>query len=84
METVGWIGSILLAICALPEAISAFKRKKTTVPWSLLVPWGLGELFTLVYVISKLDYALIVNYGLNIIFLCVILKYKLVPEVCNG
>jgi uncharacterized protein with PQ loop repeat len=83
MEYIGWAGSILLAICALPSAIEAIINKKTNIPYSLLIPWTLGEILTLIYVVYLNDVALIFNYGLNLVFISVILKYKIRPEEKN-
>lgn len=79
IETCAWIGSVLLALCALPEAIHSYKKGKNESSWIFLLTWFFGEIFTLVYVISKVDWPLILNYGLNIMFIAVILKYKWRP-----
>ena len=36
-----------------------------------------GEIFTFCYVVNNIDIPLIINYGANIGFLLVILKYKI-------
>lgn len=82
MGTLGWIGSILLAICGAPEAWKAHKTGKTELTWSFLLMWYLGEIFTFIPIIMDLGVSyLIFNYGLNIFFISVILKYKLSPRV---
>ena len=53
MEIVSWIGSVLLALCGLPIALEDIKTKKSDINLWFLVMWGLGEAFTLVYVVYK-------------------------------
>jgi len=81
METIGWIGSILLAFCGLPQAIESFKTKNSDgLTWGFLIMWGVGELFTIVYIIPKWHWPLIFNYTANIIFISIILYYKIKPR----
>lgn len=76
MELVSWIGSILLALCGLPIAIEAFKKKKSDINIPFLLMWGFGELFTLVYVIYKQEGALTFNYLTNIVFIGIVCYYR--------
>jgi len=81
METIGWIGSILLAFCGLPQAIESYKTKNSDgLTWGFLIMWGVGELFTIVYIIPKWHWPLIFNYTANIIFISIIVYYKLKPK----
>lgn len=81
METIGWIGSILLAFCGLPQAIESYKTKSSDgLTWGFLIMWGLGELFTIVYIIPKWHWPLIFNYTANIIFISIIVYYKIKPK----
>ncbi len=41
--------------------------------------WGVGELFTIVYIIPKWHWPLIFNYTANIIFIGIITYYKIKP-----
>lgn len=77
MEVIGWVGSIMLALCGLPQAIKSYRTKssKDISIWFLIL-WLLGEVLTLVYVFPKLDWPLIMNYSFNIGLICVILKYR--------
>ena len=71
----GWIGSVLLAICGAPEAYSAIKKGKTGLGWPFLAMWYLGEIFVFVPVLLEIDAPyLLLNYGLNILFITVIIK----------
>jgi len=81
METIGWIGSILLAFCGLPEAIVSIKQGRCNVSWGFLLMWYLGEIFTLAYIVSDVfSYPLILNYGLNLTFISTMIYYKLRPR----
>jgi len=81
METIGWIGSILLAFCGLPQAIESYKTKSSEgLTWGLLLMWFWGEIFTIIYIIPKWHWPLIFNYTANIIFLIIIIYYKLFPK----
>lgn len=81
IETVGWIGSFLFAVCGLPQAIHSYKHKNSDgLSWGFLLMWGFGEIFSLIYVFQKTDVLpLIFNYTANLVFFMVILYYKLFP-----
>lgn len=79
----GWLGSILLAFCGLPQAIESYKNKCSIgVTWGLIIMWFFGELFTFIYIFPKLDMPLLFNYSINILFISVIGYYKLFPKKC--
>lgn len=81
MEYIGWIGGVLLAFCGLPQAIESFKTKNSDgLTWGFLIMWGLGELFTIVYVVPKWHWPLIFNYTANIVFISIITYYKIKPK----
>jgi uncharacterized protein with PQ loop repeat len=81
METIGWIGSILLAFCGLPQAIESWKTKNSDgLTWGFLGMWGMGEIFTIIYILPKWHWPLIFNYTANIIFISIILYYKIKPK----
>ena len=81
METIGWIGSILLAFCGLPQAIESYRTKNSDgLTWGFLIMWGVGEIFTVIYIIPKWHWPLIFNYTANLIFISVILYYKIKPR----
>lgn len=77
IQSFGFIGSILLAICAFPEVVRTIKDKKCHLGWNFLLLWFFGEAFLFVYVVSLLDFALIFNYGFNLILLTIMLLYKI-------
>jgi uncharacterized protein with PQ loop repeat len=81
MEYIGWIGSILLAFCGLPQAVESYKTKNSDgLTWGFLGMWGMGEIFTIIYIIPKWHWPLIFNYTANIIFIAIILYYKIKPK----
>lgn len=82
MITLGWLGSIALASCGLPQAYTSIRTGKTEGlnVW-FLVLWTVGEILTLA-AISKdapLGY-LLLNYGCNLVFLSIIWRYYLWPR----
>lgn len=80
-EIMGWLGSICLAICGIPQAWQSFKDKHSHgISWGFVLLWSFGELFALAYVYDKLDLPLLLNYATNILILAVILYYKINPK----
>lgn len=79
---IGWIGSILLALCAVPELIRTIRMKKCHIGWGMLLTWYFGEILVLYYIMSSLWSApMIFNYVLNIAIISVMIIYKLTfPE----
>lgn len=81
MDTLGWIGGIMLAICALPQAYMAWKQGHSNgVSALLLILWGGGEIFTFIYVLPKSDLPLLLNYSTNLVSLFIISWFKLFPR----
>jgi len=81
MEYVGWVGSILLAVCAFPQALKSIidKNSDGLSSWFLLM-WGLGEILVFVYILPDRQYPLIANYGMNLILVAIITWYKVFPK----
>lgn len=80
VEVFGWLGSVFFAICAIPQAIKAYREKHATgVSKWYLIYWFLGEVFMLVYVWDMGDLPLMANYIMNMFFLLIIAKYKFLP-----
>lgn len=78
----GWMGSICLAICGVPQAWMSYKDKHSHgISWAFLLLWAFGELFALGYVYNKLDAPLLLNYSINILIVGLILYYKIKPSV---
>jgi uncharacterized protein with PQ loop repeat len=81
LTLVGWVGSILLGICGLPQALKCTKEGHACgLSWGFLFCWFFGELFTIFYVIPTKNYPLIFNYSFNIVLLIIMLKYKIKPR----
>ena len=81
-EILGWLGSICLAICGIPQAWQSIKDKHSHgISWGFVLLWAFGEIFALAYVYDKLDLPLLLNYATNILILVVILYYKFKPGV---
>lgn len=80
-EICGWLGSICLAICGIPQAFQSIKDKHSHgISWGFVLLWSLGEIFALAYVYDKLDLPLLLNYATNILILGIILYYKINPK----
>ena len=63
-EIFGWLGSLLLALCGVPQAIQSYKDKHSDgISWGFLLLWAFGELFAMVYVGEKVDLPLLLNYA---------------------
>lgn len=83
-EILGWIGSIAFALSAIPQMFKSYKDKNSDgLAWGLLILWIVGELFSLLYVLPLNQYPMITNYIVNLIFLFVILYYKINPTRKN-
>lgn len=83
-EILGWLGSICLAICGIPQAWQSFKDKHSHgISWGFVLLWAFGEIFALAYVYDKLDLPLLLNYATNILILAVILYYKIKPQTLD-
>jgi uncharacterized protein with PQ loop repeat len=82
METIGWIGSILFAVCALPQVIQCVKdgHARGLNPLFLGL-WLMGEIFILVYIWPKQDWPLLFNYTLNLVFVVIMIRYKIWERV---
>lgn len=82
MELVGWGGSILFSLCAVPQAFASWKNKNSNgLTWSFLLMWFFGEFLTIIYVSQKDDVApLLTNYYFNISLLLIIIWYRAFPS----
>jgi uncharacterized protein with PQ loop repeat len=81
MELIGWLGSILLAFCGLPQAIESYRTKSSEgLTWGFISMWFVGEIMTFIYILPQMVLPLIFNYTANIIFLSIIIYYKVNPR----
>ena len=77
MGIIGWLGGIMLAICTVPMAWQSYRQKHSNGISNLFIAlWLAGELLTTIYVFPKHDYPLLFNYGLNMVCLAVVIRYK--------
>ncbi len=78
MDTLGWIGAVFFAICGLPQAAQSVREGHSKgLNWFFLLAWFIGEVCTIVYVWPKADWPLLFNYLVNLVFLLIMLKYKI-------
>lgn len=77
------VGSVLLALCGFPEALRAFRLKRCDIGWGMLLMWLIGELCLVVFALQTKQHVLLINYFANILFLAVMLFYKLFPRVSS-
>jgi len=82
IETIGWIGSSCLAVCALPQVLKTWRTGKSDdLSWGFLWLWFVGEIFLIIYMIlsdislDEYHFPLYFNYTANILMV-VYLGYK--------
>ena len=86
LELIGWIGSMLFALCALPQAILVWKQKHARgLSWGFLHLWFWGEVLCFIYVYMQpvVQVPLLANYALNFVFLLTIFYFKLKGDKTN-
>lgn len=82
VNLLGWVGSICFALSAAPQAWKCHKQGHGHgLSHGTLGLWVVGEVATLWYVLISigLNWPLVTNYGLNLVFLFVILRYRYWP-----
>jgi uncharacterized protein with PQ loop repeat len=80
LEIIGWMGSIMFALCAIPQAWQSYTDGHSNgVNWLFLILWLSGEIFTLIYVVPKKHWPLIFNYIANVLFILIIVYFKIYP-----
>lgn len=70
IEICGWVGALLLASCSFPQLYHSYftAKKVNSLSFLFIIWWLLGEIFTLIFVLSKSpEPQLIFNYGFNIL-----------------
>jgi uncharacterized protein with PQ loop repeat len=77
METIGYLGGLLLAICSIPEVIRTLKDKRCHLGWPFLSLWFFGEVFMIIYALNLWDFPLIFNYAFNIVLVSIMLFFKI-------
>jgi uncharacterized protein with PQ loop repeat len=80
-SAIGWFGSVCFSLSALPQAYKSWSEGHSKgISWGLLILSFLGELCSLVYIYPLNILAFVINYVLNLVFLSIIIYYKLVPR----
>lgn len=77
METIGYLGGILLTICGIPEVVRTIKDGRAHLGWNMLILWFLGEIFMIGYAIYLMNGPLIMNYVFNFFVVAIMLYYKI-------
>ena len=82
VELIGWIGHLLFAFSAIPQAILSYKQGHSKgLSAGLLAMWFFGEFSALIFGLYKnLPIQVILNYILNFSCLLVIIRYYLIPR----
>lgn len=86
IDIVGYVGAACLALCAAPQAIKSFKDKRTVgiSIWFLLL-WYVGEILTLIYIVSTtMQIPLVINYIFNIVCITIIIFYWKKEQISRG
>jgi uncharacterized protein with PQ loop repeat len=77
VDLLGWFGGVLLALCAVPEVISAIRNKQCNLSHGFLWMWYIGEWMILVPILANnMAGFLVFNYTLNIVLISVLMYYK--------
>ncbi len=76
LNKIGWIGSLLMSFCGLPEVWKSYMESSCSIGWGMLLSWGIGEILLFIYVAPKKDYPLLVNYVINILCVGILIYYK--------
>lgn len=81
METIGWVGGILLAFCGIPQAMKSFRDKHSNgLAWGFILMWFFGEVLLMIYILPLGKWPLYLNYGANLILVSIILWFKVFPN----
>lgn len=84
METIGWISSVALAICAIPQGILVWRNKNADGMSAISVLlWLLGEITGIIYAISIVSYPLIFNYTIGLTVVAIINYYKFKDDIIS-
>jgi uncharacterized protein with PQ loop repeat len=82
MHTIGLVGNLCLAFCAIPQAYKSLHTGKADgLSFWFLLLWYLGEICTLIYVIDMLNFLFFINYFINVVCLSIIIAVKVKNEI---
>lgn len=78
LEIIGWIGAIAFATAAIPQVIRSIKDKHANgVAWGFLILWAIGTTCSFIFVLPTKSWPLLANYFSNMIFVSIIIYYKI-------
>ena len=83
IELVGYVGALCFAFCAMPQAIKCHREKSADgLSWLFLILWLVGEICVSIYTYFTIGMLnpLMLNYAGNLIFLTVMIYYKVNPS----
>jgi len=81
IEYAGWLGSMCLAVCGIPQAVTCYKQGHSDgISPTFLWLWVAGEVFASCYILATHNWPLIINYAVNTVVVGIILKYKYFPR----
>lgn len=83
MESLGWIGSVLLGICGIFQLWRIHTTKSASdLSYLFLLSWLLGEVFLFWYVISmqEVSISLLFNYSFNIVIVILLIMGRIIYE----
>lgn len=85
MQSLGWIGHMLFALSAIPQAYMSFRQGHSQgISKGLLGMWFGGEGIAIVYgIYEQVPLPLMVNYVINFTCLLVIIRYTVWPRNIN-
>lgn len=85
IDVFGWLSSLLFCICGAPQAYLSFREKTSAgISTSFLLLWIGGELLGIIYILPKNDYPILINYLINLIFISIILYYKVIDKLSSN
>jgi uncharacterized protein with PQ loop repeat len=82
VQSIGWIGNLLFALCAVPQVIKTHQEGHSKgLSWGFILMWSVGELLAGIYgYLTEVPLPILLNYLFNFICLLIILSYKLNPR----
>ncbi|MCB0219929.1 MAG: hypothetical protein KDH09_09570 [Chrysiogenetes bacterium] len=83
IESIGWLGNTLLAVCGAPQAFQSLRQGHSRgVSAGFLWLWLSGELCAGVYAALHLNFdaPILFNIGCNVLFISVIMRYLYWPR----
>lgn len=81
IDSLGWLGNLMLAVCAVPQAWASYKQGHSNgISSGMLFLWGIGTLLALPLQIDRGIMQAVANYSVNLCLIGVIVYFKLKPR----